>query len=265
MTVEEMKRAAQHLAAARLGGPMTPLPPPELTPSTLEEGYRIQQYLNEIFIAEGFGEIVGHKIGCTTPVMQEYLNISQPSAGAVYANNVHQERATVSLSAHHNLGVEVEIAARLGQDLPGGAGPYDRDSVAFAVKSLAGAIELVDERYQNRSEFNVATLIADDFFNVGVILGAPQENWRELDLVNLAGRMRAGDQVVGQGRGGDILGHPLNALAWFANHRVSLGRPLKAGEFVMLGSVVKTTHFTEPITVRGELDGLSTAEVTFIA
>ena len=35
------------------------------------------------------------------------------------------------------------------------------------------------------------------------------------------------------------MGHPLNALAWLANNLNSLGRELKAGEFVLLGSMVE--------------------------
>jgi 2-oxo-3-hexenedioate decarboxylase/2-keto-4-pentenoate hydratase len=37
------------------------------------------------------------------------------------------------------------------------------------------------------------------------------------------------------------MGHPLHALAWLANSLAEHGQPgLKAGEFVLLGSVVET-------------------------
>jgi len=35
------------------------------------------------------------------------------------------------------------------------------------------------------------------------------------------------------------MGHPLNALVWLANNLTILGQTLKAGEFVMLGSMVE--------------------------
>ena len=66
------------------------------------------------------------------------------------------------------------------------------------------------------------------------------------------------------GLGADILGHPMEALAWLANHRASLGQPLRAGSFVMLGSVVKTVFLDRPAEVSVELEGLGRAEVRFV-
>ena len=40
---------------------------------------------------------------------------------------------------------------------------------------MAG-IELVDDRYEDYKQLNVATLIADNFFNVGVVLGEELKN-----------------------------------------------------------------------------------------
>ena len=49
------------------------------------------------------------------------------------------------------------------------------------------------------------------------------------------------------------------ALAWLANHRAGIGRPLKSGEFVMLGSVTQTLFIDEPILIEVNLEGLSAA------
>ena len=264
MDAGEIQAAAEHLARARLGGPPTPLPGPELTPRSFEAGYRVQFALHGILTAQGFGPTVGHKIGCTTPVMQAYLDIDRPCAGEVFEAWTFEARATIRPAEHHNLGFEVEIAARLGTGLPADGAPYDRESVAVAVESLAGAFELVDERYENRPAFPAALLTADDFFNVGAVLGAPQYDWRGLDLETLTGRLVVDGEARGEGRGGDILGHPLEALAWLANTRAGLGRPLRAGDFVLLGSVVQTVHVAAPATLRAELAGLSVAEIDLV-
>ena len=67
-----------------------------------------------------------------------------------------------------------------------------------------------------------------------------------------------------RGVGSDILGHPLEALAWLANHRAGLGRPLRAGTFVMLGSVVETVFFDSPAEVSVLLEGVGEARVKFV-
>ena len=101
------------------------------------------------------------------------------------------------------------------------------------------AIEVVDDRYEDYRALDVPTLIADDFFNAACVLGVPVAAWRDLDLAALRGRMSINGADVGTGRGGDILGHPLEALAWLANALVARGSCLESGEFV-LGSVVET-------------------------
>ena len=54
------------------------------------------------------------------------------------------------------------------------------------------------------------------------------------------------------------------ALAWLANHCISLGAPLKKGKFIMLGSVVKTVFIEQPATVSIRFDELGEASVRFV-
>ena len=264
MDQNEIEKAASFLSQSRLGGPRTSLLPEELVPQTETEGYAIQAALHEILALAGYGNLVGHKIGCTTEVMQKFLNIDHPCAGEIFRSMVFLGEANIQLSRFHRIGVECEIAARLGQDMLGEKGPYTRESAAAAVGSLMGAIELVDERYENYAQLNAPTLIADDFFNAGVVLGAEEIKWQELNLGAIDGVLYINNCEHSRGVGSDILGHPLEALAWLANHRAGLGRPLRAGTFVMLGSVVETVFFDSPAEVSGLLEGLGEARVKFI-
>jgi 2-oxo-3-hexenedioate decarboxylase/2-keto-4-pentenoate hydratase len=125
------------------------------------------------------------------------------------------------------------------------------------------SIEVVDDRYRDYPTLGTPTLIADDFFNAGLVLGEPVRAWQGLDLAALAGRMLINGQEVGTGRGGDILGHPLEALAWLATTAGARGMPLRAGEFVTLGSVVATKWITAGDKIRVEIDGLGSAGATF--
>ena len=263
MPPDILNATASFLARARLGGPPTPAPPTDLEPSNQTDAYAIQFTLHDMLTAEGYGPTVGHKIGCTTPVMQEFLRIDHPCAGEIFASTVHHEQARIGLADHHHIGVECEIAAILGRDLPGAEMPYDRTSVTPSVEALTGAIELVDDRYEDYSALSAPTLIADDFFNAGVVLGRPNPEFRDLDLAAVRGTVHIDGEPAGSGVGSDILGHPLDALAWLANHRIALGRPLRAGEFVMLGSVVKTIFLDHACTITIELEGLGSAAVVF--
>jgi 2-keto-4-pentenoate hydratase len=64
---------------------------------------------------------------------------------------------------------------------------------------------------------------------------------------------------VGHGTGADALGNPLNALAWLASARGGL----KAGEFVLTGSMVRTHWAARGDACAVEIEGLGRAEVAF--
>ena len=125
------------------------------------------------------------------------------------------------------------------------------------------AIEVVEDRYENYRSLDTPTLVADDFFNAACVLGAPVEAWRELDLAAIRGRMTINGAEVGAGSGGDILGHPLEALAWLANALGARGRHLEAGTFVLLGSVVQTRWVDAGDLVEVEIEGLGRVSARF--
>lgn len=255
-------RAAAQIVSQRLSlNPITPLTT-NVSPQTIAEGYSVQAEVNYQLMAAGMGELVGHKIGCTTPVMQAFININHPCAGRIFSRTVMHGHGTVPSRGFIKPGVECEITVRLAQDLPPQATPYTKETVARAVGEVMASIELVDERYQNLQSLGVPTLIADDFFNAGCVLGTPTRNWRSLDLASLQGRMWINDVEVASGSGAMVLGHPLNALAWLANAQSQQAMDgLKAGEFVMLGSLVQTQWIKAGDRTRIEISGLGSVSL----
>ena len=263
MPQAEIERAAELLARARLGRRRFGQLPEACRPPDEAAAYAVQDALHRRLSAAGRGVPAGHKIGCTTAVMQRFLNIGNPCAGGVFAPTVQHKRAAFRHADFLHVGVECEIAVRLAKALPATDAPYDLASVAGAIGACMAAIEVVDDRYDDYKSLDTPTLIADDFFNAACVLGAPVEAWDELDLAGLTGRMRIDGEEVGSGRGGDILGHPLNALAWLANALAARGRSLAVGEFVLLGSVVETRWVKAGDLVDVEIDGLGTVSCRF--
>jgi len=254
--------AANELLRARLHRVRLGQLPKEISPASEDDGYQIQDLLHPKLTSEGLGPLAGRKIGCTTPVMQTYLNIDQPCAGGIAAATVQRgSTARVKAANYQRLGVECEIAVWLGSHLLPENAPYNRESVAEAVAAVMPAIELVDDRYEDYGNFGVYSLIADDFFNAGCVLGRRRiKAWRKLDLAAVKGTMWINGSEIGHGSGADIMGHPFEALAWIANNRAARGRGLEANSFVLLGSVVQTQWLEAGDSVRIALDGLG--EVT---
>ena len=108
------------------------------------------------------------------------------------------------------------------------------------------------------------TLIADDFFGAGCVLGGKVTNWDDFDVSDIVGSMAINGVEVGSGRGVDIMGHPFEALAWLANSLISRGKKLSAGEFVLLGSLVETKWVDRGDVVTINQPDIGTASALFI-
>jgi len=260
MTNNSLIQAARIIAERRLSRKAIDLPI-EIRPLDETGGYALQAAANEM-LSEGLGALAGHKIGCTTPVMQAFLGIHSPCSGEVFASTVAHERAQLYGQDFRRLGVECEIVVELGRDIRPDEAPFTREAAADAVGAVMAGIEIVDDRYADYRTFGVPSLIGDNFFNFGCVLGRPVPNWRKLDLAALKGRTLINGAEAGSGIGAMVLGHPLEALAWLANARAARALGLKRGEFVFLGSLVETKWLSAGDVVRIEIEEIGNAELT---
>jgi 2-keto-4-pentenoate hydratase len=101
--------------------------------------------------------------------------------------------------------------------------------VAQAVEAYLPAIEIVDDRYADWQTLGAPTLVADDFFAAGCVLGEQVARSAAPDLLDIVGRAVINGVEDGRGTGADVLGHPHHALAWLANHLAADGKALRAG------------------------------------
>jgi 2-keto-4-pentenoate hydratase len=230
-----------------------PIPPQQ--PGGLAQAYDIQDALVAL-LEPKHGRGVGYKIGLTTPRMQQMCGIDHPIAGVVLAGRVHHAPLTVSLSDFVRLGVECELAVRLAQPLP--AEPTIAD-VQNCIKDVAAAFELVEDRSADYRALDLYSLTADNAWNAGIVLGTPQ---RLSDLGDLAGVLTLNGEVADRGNSRDVLGHPLEAVAWLARHLARRGTTLAPGQWVMTGSIVPTKFANRGDAFVFSIDGLSPVSLT---
>ena len=233
--------AAAALVGSRLSGAMLGPLPSSLVPADSDAAYLVQRAAAGLLTAAGYGRQAGWKIGCTTKVMQDYLGISSPCAGTMFQARVWHRQHTFPVSAPRRLGVECELAVRMGADLPPLGVPYSPAGVASAVAACMAAIEVVEDRYEDYPALDTPTLIADDFFHNSCVLGEQFEDFDPARLRETTASMSINGEVVGSGTGADIMGEPLAVLAWLANACVAWGAPILAGEVILLGSLVQTS------------------------
>lgn len=236
--------------------------PPGLAPRTIGEAHLIQ----DAFVAlraEKFGTIAGYKIALTSAEMRRFVGVDEPQAGVMLERTLHRTPARVRAADYQRLIVEFEIGVEIGEDLPAADSPFSRERIARAVKAVMPALELADDRNADYSQLarHPLDLIADNCWNEGAVLGIPVTEWRHIDLAAARGVARINGKPVGEGRGGDAMGHPLDAVVWLADHLASIGRALLRGEVVITGSIVTSKAVSAGDLIVYEVDHLGSVEL----
>ena len=230
-----------------------------LRAAPLDDAYRIQDALHRLMAKAGRGSIAGWKIALTSKAMQQMTGVDQPAAGAIFASVVLPSPARIDVRAYHHLGVEFEVAVRLGEALPAGGQSWTRAAVADRVAACLPAFELVEDGNADYKQLDAFTLIAQNTWNGGVVLGTTSGDWRAVDLETAVTRCWINDRPEGQGKTGDAMGHPFEAVAWLANLLNRRGRRLERDMIVMTGSSI-TTKFPAPgDRIRFAIDALGEA------
>jgi 2-keto-4-pentenoate hydratase len=259
MTPADRAEAASWIASRRIAGTSLADMPRSLRPADPAEGYAVARLVRERLIQAGRGTLVGWKVGATTPVMQKLLAVPGPCAGAMLASGRLTKPARVEAGRYVKVGFECEVAVRLAKPLGPEATRADAEA---AIAAIHPAIEIVDNRFGDFVATGPATLIADDFFHAGFVLGPEVRDWRGIDLARAAGVTRADGIEVQRGKGADVLGHPFESLVWLARHLGTVGERLEAGQIVMTGSLPLPHWAAAGQHIEISIDGLGTAEVT---
>jgi 2-keto-4-pentenoate hydratase len=233
--------------------------PDRIAPRSVADAYAAQQALSEI-LEKRLGPVAGRKIATTTKVMQELMGIDHPCGGLIFASRIHRAPATIRKADYVNVRVECELAVRLGRDLPKEPQPYTRDSVRTGISQVMAAFELIEDRHADYKSTKALSLIADNAWNGGIVIGRAIELPGALDLNGIAGTLKRNGKPDGSGKTDD----PLGALAWLANLAADQGRPMTAGMVIITGSVITTVDIAPGERLDFELSGIGSTSMTAV-
>lgn len=199
---------------------------------TIEDAYQIQLRMIQRRLDAG-ETIVGKKIGVTSKVVMQMLNVDQPDFGQMTSGMVFSEGEAIRTDSMIAPKAEAEVAFVLKNDLIG-PGVTAAD-VLRATDFVVPCFEIVDSRIKDW-KIKIQDTVADNASCGVLTLGGIRKSPRQLDL-SLAGMVleKNGD-IVSTSAGASVQGSPVNAVAWLANTLGRLGITLKAGEIILSGS-----------------------------
>ncbi|HXG16620.1 MAG TPA: fumarylacetoacetate hydrolase family protein [Calidithermus sp.] len=235
------------------------VPPPSATRRlSVTEAYAVQDRLREALLAQG-ERLVGWKVGLTSRASQQQFGAEEPVSGFLLASGVHPSGSAVPVARFTAVGVEAEVALVLDRDLagPGVTGPAALRAVAGALPAL----ELIDLRFAGQPV--VTDLIADGVFASALVVGGTLTPVAALDLALEGLVYEHNGAVAATATAAEVMGHPLNALVWLANHLGARGLALRAGDLVMTGSVSVLLRPRAGDVVRAAFTRLGSVSVRF--
>lgn len=194
--------------------------------------------------------IIGYKLGLISPDKQRQMGVSEPIIGHVHRSMIINPGEPVRRDRFIQPRMEPELAVVFGRPVGEGARP---GQIAAAIDFVLLVIDVLDSIYAGY-RFTAGDVVADNASGGAVVVGSrvlPADVLFDGDdrrLRLLTGRTWHGGSV-------DSLGDPIGWIAWAADKAASLGRGVRRGDMLLLGSPCPAVPLPEagPLLAEGPL------------
>jgi len=187
---------------------------------------------------------VGRKIGFTNRTIWPRYDVYQPMWAHTWAHSVHfatEQRATLPLAGLVQPRIEPEVVFKLRARPPGADDPV---VLLDAIEWIAAGFEIVQSHFPEW-KFTAADCTAAFGLHGALVIGAPlalSDSNRETLALSLASfelTLIRDDALVDRGVGSNVLGSPLNALAYLIGVLATQPQfaPLAPGEVITTGTI----------------------------
>lgn len=203
--------------------------PEECRPTTLEQGYALQQcFVNRL------GEpVAGWKLGVGSVAARRRAGLSQAVIGQLPASRVFHEGQAVRLPKRSSV-VEFEIAFQLACDLAPEDPRPTRDAL---IANSRMSIEFVHSRFVDRAAVGMPSFIGENVAFEALVLSetAPPD----LDVLHSTLRLTQNGVAVSETLNGDEAIDPYQSLDVLMAHARSHDLTLKTGQWVTTGAFAR--------------------------
>lgn len=250
VTLDNLKQAAALFLEARSTRRWLTALPEECHPADMTEAYAIQR----LVFAE-LGRAAAWKVGAGSPD-------ATPAYAAIADATLFADGAVLPSNMFNLVGIEAEIAYRLGRDLSPRPQAYSLDEVKSAIESVHPVIEVSDTRFVAWASQDRPSHVADQLNHGALAVGAGLADLTRINPLHQRAIMNVNGEVRADKIGGNPAGDPLRLLLWLANEGARSAGGLHAGCVVTTGSLTGVIFVVPPVNVRADLPGLGTVCIT---
>lgn len=227
---------------------------------TREHAYAIQRLRLDQTVSDS-DPLVGWKLGWTR--LAEPNEVLDPVVGHYLQSRVHAPGQPIS-TRYFTAGTvfaEPEIVFYLNEELPGPT--VTRAEVIEAIGAVGIAMEFVGWRTKEPPTREQA--IVDNGIAAGVVLAERRYNVSDLDFTQIEGSVTVNSAEISTGRATSIMGEdPIEGLVWAANELPKYGMHLKAGQFIVSGTVTRALPVSAGDSATVAFTGMGLLSATFV-
>lgn len=194
-------------------------------------------------------KLVGIKMGFTSKAKMEQMGVHDmiwgrltdamyyENGGHFYKNKMIHPRAEPEICFRIKKAINRELSMEEAIDY---------------VDGVAGAIEIIDSRYEN-FKFSLEDVIADNCSSAGFVIG----DWKEpsANLKDLSISLNIDGKLVHEGSSNAILGDPWEAFVAATRLAAKYDQEIPAGFYVMAGAATPAVYLEEGQFVFVEVEG----------
>lgn len=227
---------------------------------TREAAYQIQLEQIQMKINQG-AQVKGLKIGLTSKVMQDMLNVHTPDYGFILNTMVFEENEAIDVEQFLQPKVEFEIAFFFNKSLKGPN--VTVQDVIDATAYVVPAVEIIDSRI---ADWNIKfeDTVADNGSSAGAILGTQKTRLSDIeDISNIQMKVYKNQTFTDEATSAAVLDNPLNAVVWLANEISNFGVEIEPNMFVLSGALSKALPFNYGDVFEADFNQLGKVSATF--
>lgn len=216
---------------------------------TESDAYAIQQDSIERRYARG-EKLIGLKMGFTSKAKMEQMGVHDMIWGRLTDEMLYKNEGELPFQKFIHPRAEPEICFLIKKEI--------NTAVALSeiknyVEGIAGAIEIIDSRYQN-FKFSLEDVIADNCSSAGLVIGEWQSP--ELPIGDLKIELIIDEKTVQTGTSAAILGNPWESLVAATRLAAKYGQTIAAGSVVMAGAATSAIYLKKGQIVRAKVETL---------
>jgi 2-keto-4-pentenoate hydratase len=205
-------------------------------------------------------QVVGKKIGLTSPAMQEMAGVAEPDFGYLFDVMEVADGDDLDLGELIAPKLEPEIAFVLKQRLEGPR--VTPRQVLAATECIIPAIEVVDSRIADwRIRWH--DTVADNGSSCRFVLGDRAFSPLGVDFERITVVLEKNGRPGAAGTMRDVLGSPLRSVGWLVRKLSAYDIALEAGEVVLPGSPCRALDGAPGDVFRAGFGALGTVTVGF--